>query len=368
MKLIYDVVHGYITINQKDLIFIDSMWMKRLKRVKQLGLLDHIFPNASHTRFEHSLGVYHLAGEYVDFLEKYSSNNLFTEKERRCIQLGGLFHDIGHGPFSHVFDNRVINHYTLGGDMYHHEQRSKWIVEDIFRELQPSGFTGYDIDLIKEIIEPSEDKKEKPYIYQIINNKQTGLDVDKFDYIMRDNYHLGLDYTITPQRIFLKSKINSTTNEINYHFSIAPTIFKVYYNRYKLYRDVYCHQTAKTIENMLADAMKQYPPLQSQLTKKSLIKLDDSIYNHILFGDDEPSKTIIERIEKRNLYEVIYFDKKENSPEIKDGTYVCDFSLNFCNQDKNPMDKIPFYGKEGFIYDEIIPQKYEEHLRLILKH
>jgi len=365
MKLIYDVVHGHIGVNSDDLTFIDNLWMKRLKRVKQLGLLDHIFPNASHTRFEHSLGVYHLADEYINYFEKNSHTKLFSEKEKRCVKLAGLYHDIGHGPFSHVFDNEIINNYSLTDDMYLHESRSKWIVEEIFREQQPSGFNGYDIELIKDLIEPNKTKKEKPYLFQIINNKQTGLDIDKFDYMMRDNYHLGLDYNITPQRIFLKSKINPETKNINYHFSIASNIFNVYSNRYKLYREVYCHQTVKTIETMLADAMKQYEPLESMLTKDNFIKLDDSIYTNILFSDCQSSKSILERIEKRDLYNTIYFGNVSDSPCLSKRTV--DFTLNFCNQERNPMLNVPFYGKEGFIYNELLPDKFENKLRLVLE-
>ena len=76
MSLIFDTVYGNIQFNKKDLPFLDSKWMKRTKRIKQLGLLDNVFPSASHSRFEHSLGVYYLADKYIKLLE--SNLNIST--------------------------------------------------------------------------------------------------------------------------------------------------------------------------------------------------------------------------------------------------------------------------------------------------
>ena len=73
-KLIYDTIHGFIHFKNEDLKFLDNRWMKRLKRIKQLGLLDHVFPSASHSRFEHVLGVYNYANIYIDYLENNSDS------------------------------------------------------------------------------------------------------------------------------------------------------------------------------------------------------------------------------------------------------------------------------------------------------
>ena len=154
MKLIFDTVYGYIPYSNQETKFLDTSWVKRLKRIKQLGLLDHVFPSASHSRFEHSIGVSYLAETYNDFLVKNSSNVDCSSDMKFCIKMAGLMHDVGHGPFSHVFDNIVIP-----SNAKKHEERSRDIVEYIFKEVGTScGFSSaYNIDTIKEMIEPKTD-------------------------------------------------------------------------------------------------------------------------------------------------------------------------------------------------------------------
>ena len=108
MKLIFDTVYGYIPYSEIETKFLDTSWVKRLKRVKQLGLLDHVFPSASHSRFEHSIGVSYLAEKYNEFLIRNSRNIDCSSDMKFCIKMAGLLHDVGHGPFSHVFDNIVV--------------------------------------------------------------------------------------------------------------------------------------------------------------------------------------------------------------------------------------------------------------------
>lgn len=366
MSLIYDVIHGHIHIEKENLKFIDNQWMKRLKRIKQLGLLDHVFTSASHTRFEHTLGVYHLATKYMEHLEKNSKISLFTKKERRCVQLAALFHDLGHGPFSHVFDDSVIKDIDIAAEFKHHEGRSLWMVEQIFNELRPSEFTRSDIDMIKNMIEPDDSllykndsgttlyNVEKPYLYQIVNNKTSGLDVDKFDYLQRDAYHIGLDYSFSPERIFYKSKVCPDTKHIIYNTSIMGTIYEMFYTRYKLHKDIYNHQTVKIIELMLADALILSKSKYKMTDIKSFIALDDSIYNNILFdttsSNNIQASSILQKIDKRELYTCLYYgpdNKVETIFEninLEKKTHKISLTFNLCNHSSNPLDNIEFYN------------------------
>ena len=181
--------------------------------------------------------------------------------------MAGLFHDLGHGPYSHIFDNYLekFNAEKHPKLIKKHEERSQLIVEEIFRELQPSGFTGYDIELIKNMIEPPDtmisyknDMKiyncEKPYLYQIVNNKLNGLDVDRFDYLQRDSKHIGLNYAFNPDRILYKSFIHPQLKTLVYDISIKNNIYDLYYTRFKFHKEIYNHKTVKVIELMLSDA------------------------------------------------------------------------------------------------------------------
>lgn len=390
MPLIYDVIHRNIYIDNDNLKFIDNCWMKRLKRVKQLGLLDHVFPSASHTRFEHAIGVYHLATKYISHIEKNSElQNPFTTKEKKCLQLAALFHDLGHGPFSHVFDNSVTNNINIIPKYKKHEGRSLWMIDKIFTELQPSGFNGYDIDMIKNMIEPSPDilykndqkitlyNVEKPYLYQLINNKTTGLDVDKFDYLQRDTYHIGLDYSFCPERIFHKSKICPKIKHIIYDYSIRGNIYDLFHTRYKLHRDIYNHKTVKIIELMLGDALILSKDRYNFTNIDNFIEFDDSIYNRILYDvTDEKSlqaSNILKNIDKRNFYKIIFYGPLVNDIEQEIEKYApyekLNLKFNFCNFTDNPLNNIVFYNRNKFnLQDTRLEHKnFNEELVLYYK-
>ena len=401
-KLIYDTIHGFIHFKNEDLNFLDNRWMKRLKRIKQLGLLDHVFPSASHSRFEHVLGVYNYANIYIDYLENNSQsyknkrgiNRLFTDKEKRCVALGGLFHDLGHGPFSHIFDNVVLPKFCPNIEGATHEKRSQWIVEQIFKEVQPGGFTGYDIDLIKNIIEPPQSMidinsntgiktyigVEKPYLYELINNELNSIDVDKLDYLQRDAKHIGLDYTFNPDRIFNKSFISPITNSIVYDKTVESNIFDMYYTRYKFHKDIYNHKTVKLIELMLGDSLIESNKVYnfcSTINTESYLSLDDSIYHQILFANNsylEKSKKILEKIEKRDLYKCHHYGEIDdfsdtNWTQTADKIYKkINISFNLCSGERDPLYNVLFkdnhknkiyYGK---LSGRLVPDKFQENI------
>ena len=108
---IFDPIHGVISIDPLAKKIIDTVEFQRLRNIKQLGCCYYVFPGASHNRFEHSLGVYHLSSKYISILN--SKGEYINDNERKCIKIAALIHDIGHGPFSHLFDDilpKDINH------------------------------------------------------------------------------------------------------------------------------------------------------------------------------------------------------------------------------------------------------------------
>ena len=98
---VYDIIHGNIMIDPLATRIINTEEFQRLRNIKQLGCCNYVFPSAVHTRFEHSIGVYHLASKYIEILKKEIQ---FTENQIKCILCAALIHDLGHGPYSHLFD------------------------------------------------------------------------------------------------------------------------------------------------------------------------------------------------------------------------------------------------------------------------
>jgi len=357
MVYIFDNVHGHIHFSALEQKYLDNRWTKRLKRIKQLGLIDHVFPCASHSRFEHSVGVYHLAEKYINILERNSKNIQFTDESKMCVKLAGLFHDLGHGPFSHIFDNGILRKNSAT-----HEMRSRNIVEYIFKDVgtQPGFTSAYTIDYIKEMIEPVGNiiNSNNMALYSIVNNTRNSIDVDKFDYLLRDTAHIGLDYSFNYERIFNKSYIYK--NQIIYDNSLIPNILDLFLTRYKFHKDVCNHKTVKLIELMFADALKlanNVYGFDDIIQTEDFLQLDDSIYSQILFSsnkDLQQSKQILQRIENRQLYKLLWTGKYKSKDELNEiiednfSDYNTEHlrtittTLNLCNGNKSPLENILF--------------------------
>src|SRR5437764_5498624 len=151
-KLIGCNIRGNIKVSPLALKIIDTPEFQRLRNIKQLGVCQYVFPAATHTRFEHSIGTYYITSKMVEKLQKSYPDKIYnipdigqsqlTDFVCELIKLAGLCHDIGHGPFSHVFDELLSNN--------HHETRSCLIIEKICqRELQLST---HHIKFIQSII------------------------------------------------------------------------------------------------------------------------------------------------------------------------------------------------------------------------
>lgn len=356
MRYIYDMCHGYITYNDQETLFLDNHWVKRLKRIKQLGLLEHVFPSASHSRFEHSLGVSHIADTYVDVLLKNSCKlHYYNPDYKFCVKMAALFHDLGHGPFSHVFDNVVLQ-----DPQNSHEIRSRRIVEYIFQEVgTKSGFnSAYIIDYIKEMIEPVSKAYSCIPFFDIVNNSKNSIDVDKFDYLQRDPRHIGLDIKFDPARIINKSYIED--DNIVYSNSVSNNILNMFATRYRLHKEIYNHKTVKLIELMLGDSLLEADSHFNfkEISKgKHFEKLDDSIYPTILNSDNKDLSTsanILKRIENRDLYKQLWMGDFEDDSHVRD--FIDDnhsnvspdnikfihMKYNHCNGDESPLKNVKF--------------------------
>ncbi len=243
-------LYGFISITPRMRCIIDTPEFKRLHNLRQLGLTYLIYPSANHTRFEHSLGVSHLAKILVTSLQKNQPELEITDNEIELIQIAALIHDIGHGPFSHLYD------YEFSPD-YHHEKRGQnMLCEMVGKYNLP--FTEKEINFIIDCIEPPSDL-EKNFKYQIVNNKLCSIDVDKIDYIQRDNYHLGFGLNEKYLRLIHDCRVVQFEGSLvlGWPNKLEDEVLSLFASRYRLHKKVYNHHTVKAAEYSLTNILKK---------------------------------------------------------------------------------------------------------------
>lgn len=273
-KVFNDPIHGHIELHSLLIKIVDTPQFQRLRYIKQLGGCYFVFPGASHNRFEHSIGVCHLAGELVETLKARQPDLGITDKDVLCVKMAGLCHDLGHGPFSHMFDGLFIPQ-ARPGSKWKHEDASVAMfdhliqVNDLQSTFDQYGITDIDLVFVKEqIAGPIETEQcssqkqsdwpysgrgvEKGFLYEIVANKKNGIDVDKWDYFARDCHHLGITISFDYHR-FMKFVRVIPVNErlqICTRDKEVANLYDMFHTRNTLHRRAYQHKTSNVIELM----------------------------------------------------------------------------------------------------------------------
>ncbi|KAM1015163.1 hypothetical protein ACFX1T_044878 [Malus domestica] len=331
-KHVHDSVHGNIYLDALSLKFIDTEEFQRLRELKQLGMTHMVYPGATHSRFEHSLGVYWLAGEAAQRLKIYQGSELDIDRfDIQTVKIAGLLHDVGHGPFSHLFEREFLPQ-VRSGSHWSHEHMSAKMVDHIVNQHH-IDIDSEMVKRVKEMILASSEfavpksSREKPFLYEIVANGRNGIDVDKFDYILRDCRNCGLGLNFEYQRLMETMRV--LDDEICYRAKDYLTVHKLFATRADLYRTVYTHPKVKAIELMVIDALvkaNDFLDIASRIEDPSQYwKLDDTIIRTIETAPNEELKEardLILRIRRRNLYQFCneYSVPKEKMEHFKNVT------------------------------------------------
>ncbi|KAL2979103.1 hypothetical protein AAZX31_13G153400 [Glycine max] len=383
-KHVHDNVHGNIYLDSLSLKFIDTEQFQRLRELKQLGFTNMVYPGAVHSRFEHSLGVYWLASQCVEKLKTYQGLELGIDRfDIQTVKLAGLLHDVGHGPFSHLFEREFLPQVISGSD-WSHEQMSVDMVDYIVDEHHIDVYPQM-IRRVKEMIlasseyAPSMSSSEKSFLYDIVANGRNGIDVDKFDYLLRDCRACGLGCNFEFQRLLETMRV--LDDEICYRAKDYLTIHKMFATRADLYRTVYTHPKVKAIELMVVDALvhaNSYLGISSNIHDPSEYwKLDDTIIKTIETTPNQELKEareLILRIRRRNLYQFCNeypvpkdmldnYKKKSGGVTLKEeDVAVCNVKIDLTRGKHNPLESIHFF--KDYESDEkfTIPDDRVSHL------
>jgi HD superfamily phosphohydrolase len=364
--MIYDPIHGYLKVQGNCLAIIDSPIFKRLQHIKQLGAAYYVFPGASHNRFEHSLGVAHLAERMLKSIRNNQPELNITERQIELVKIAGLCHDLGHGPFSHAFDNEILPR-LLGEEerVVPHEERSGELLEEIVKS-KGLDISPEEIRFIKTCIHPDPQdlqKSEHPYLFEIVANPYNGIDVDKFDYLKRDPYNIGLDYHFNSERLVEEARI--INGHVCFPEKLGNSILQLFSVRYNFLREICNHPVVKSIEYMLTDAIvgaeKLLQLTQTHNTPHFADITDEITYLIKLSKDPEikVSQELLQKIEARDLYHYAGEVKIPDHQKIlKDGLpdeilkkyNICEsdvlmhhMKLSYSNSQSYPLSMVSFY-------------------------
>jgi len=292
---IKDPVHGYVYITDAEKEIIDSYPMQRMRRLRQLAGSEYVYPGANHTRFEHCVGVMYLAGKVV---ENPKVSRMVTDEEMDMIRLAGLMHDVGHGPFSHVFEQLLIKDLEKT-----HEDITSWIIKK--SELGDKiANMGYKPEEMGKLAVGKLHNPGKAFLDQIISS---AVDVDKQDFIVRDTFHTGAEYGFID--VFrLIHALDVLGEDLAVELGALSALEAFMIARIESFKSIYFHRVGRAAQIMLAMAMEKADEelgLTAFKTPGEYLSMDDYTVWTAL-KNCEGSNKIIEDLEQRRLLKCVY--------------------------------------------------------------
>uniref|UniRef100_A0A673B5I6 Deoxynucleoside triphosphate triphosphohydrolase SAMHD1 n=1 Tax=Sphaeramia orbicularis TaxID=375764 RepID=A0A673B5I6_9TELE len=397
-KVFNDPIHGHVELHPLLIKIIDTPQFQRLRNIKQLGGTYFVFPGASHNRFEHCIGVGYLAGRLVQALNERQPELLISGRDILCVQIAGLCHDLGHGPFSHMFDGMFIPK-ARPDITWKHEVASlamfDYLVED--NNLKPimeqHGLVlPQDLDFIKEQIagplnttaksqtwQYKGRTEDKSFLYEIVANKRNGIDVDKWDYFARDCSQLGIQNNFDYRRFLKFARVCEVDGQKNIctRDKEVGNLYDMFHTRNCLHRRAYQHKVGNIIETMITEAfLKADEHIQIEGSEGRMCtlstaiddmaaytKLTDNVFEQILNSSSPElaeARQILHNIVCRRLYKCLGQTQPDKPIDV---TQVCacvskevdlqpeDFvvsviTMDYGMKDKDPINNVRFYCKK----------------------
>lgn len=417
-KMISDIIHGSISLSKLAMMIIDTPEFQRLRYIKQLSTCYFVFPNAIHTRFEHSIGTYHICKKMLNHLRNkskqseldsisnipelesyYKTNNITCNYLNNFIielvSICALCHDIGHGPFSHLFDDYFLKNINISKykkKYIYHENRSCLILKNIIKKNKILNNLIDDklLEFISNLINPNPDIHTN-YIYQIISNSLNSIDVDKFDYLTRDSKMLSVNISFNFNRLIENAMV--INNIICYPKKTDTDIINLFLTRHYLHKKIYSHKSVISsllIINELLEQMDNYLNFIDSLDNidKFICLTDEFILGMARFYSlaDDKLKLIINKIDNHDFYPLIYYTYLNSNDNIdkkyleivnnNDNIIYFENIIGFISGKKaNPLGNVllyktkdPYNQLENLLQSEsnkLLPTNYQEKLIMI---
>lgn len=393
-KYFQDNIHGLIRLGGTSVQVMDTSQFQRMRELKQLGVSYYVFPSASHNRLEHSIGVAHQAQAVAHSIYRTQHDKLhMSKKDVGTVELAGLCHDMGHGPFSHVFEE-LLKQSGISG--WTHEEMSvkvlKTIKEDLLEkhgdQLAEEILSDHQVQQVGALILAGHDEQLRGTqdlaapLFDIVANGKNGIDVDRCDYLMRDSQATGTKVSCDYDRLMQFIKV--IDDEICFKESNRTPVYELFHDRAMMFTKVYSHRKAKGIEYMVVDALKEANKAMKFLDiiydPRKFVRLDDTILKTIEnaatlgFSHCGPNQgaldsaaKLIERLRQRDLYQYVQevtvpperLDRGEwqpptaadiitcggsaSQPLREEDVIIVESKVDFSMGRKNPMDVVKFF-------------------------
>jgi HD superfamily phosphohydrolase len=290
MTAIRDPVHGYIELDGLALALIDTPQMQRLRWIKQLGLANLVYPGANHTRFEHSLGAYHLARALADHLN-------LGDEEKLKLGAAALLHDLGHGPLSHATETVLAS--FLKGE---HER-----IVDILRRGELRGA------LDSYGLHPAE-------IQDLISGRGLGrmvsgeIDVDRMDYLSRDSHYTGVAYGVV-DRLRLMDKIVLCRGQLAVEAGGVQAATSLLISRLLMQPSVYFHHVCRIAESMISGGIRSM--IEGGARPQEIKAMDDGRLFMAMAEAGGNAQEMVSRIWSRRLFKrAVYVGRESLDPML----------------------------------------------------
>jgi HD superfamily phosphohydrolase len=236
LKIFNDPIYGFVSL-PFEIIFdlIEHPYFQRLRRIKQLGLTNLVYPGALHTRFHHAMGAMHLMSQAIEVIR--AKGHEITEEEAKGVTIAILLHDIGHGPFSHALEHSIVNNIS-------HEDISELFMERLNKQF------GKQLQLAITIFQ---NKYKKKFLHQLVSSQ---LDMDRLDYLKRDSFFTGVSEGVVSSERIIKM-LNVVNDQLAVEAKGIYSIEKFIIARRLMYWQVYLHKAVLSAESLLVTILKR---------------------------------------------------------------------------------------------------------------
>ena len=354
-----DNIYNIIEVDNIAKSIIDTFEFQRLRYINQTGVMNLVYHTCNNTRFEHSIGTYHLAKLMI---KKHTNNPDII----LAVSIAGLIHDLGHVMFSHLFDDLFLKDKEIKNN--HHENRSINIFNNIIKKYKiniPMKIIMVISDLVTSNISNydnwTNDMKVGKWIFEIVSNDYSHIDVDKMDYIVRDSIALGLKINFNILSMIQNSKI--INNHICYNINNMNDTYNLLLRRYNLYKLVYNNDVVKSIEIIIVKILNELDKtkkIKEWINNDKIIYLVDSLLWFNL--DNKTIFNLYQKIVKREYPKIKKKIVNKKDFILKNKNNIINYTIGFCKKDKsNPLEKIPYYNNDIHVMNDIIYMKSTDY-------